>query len=126
AAVEAVEEEDGCYRLRLESGESVRARQVVLAVPGPLVEGLVPSLPVWKREAIAAIPTESSITMCVVLDSPEGAPWEPVMFTPAVGCGFQCAFQPKVGPAWRPYPNGRAALVLYRHRDPSEPDHAEL
>ena len=37
--------------------------QVVMAVPGPEVEQLVPGLPQWKRDAIARVPTDASLIL---------------------------------------------------------------
>lgn len=109
--------------------ERVEAREVVMAVPGPLVATLAPWLPEWKLRAIEDVPTAESIVMAVVLETDGSSPWDQVYFIPTVGTAFQGMIQGRVGPAFRPHPTGKTTIYAYAHRDAvrealNEPDEA--
>jgi protoporphyrinogen oxidase len=118
SAVRSVNRCGNGFRLLVAHGkdtEVVEAKHVVTAVPGPLVNSLMPWLPKSKLDAIAAIPFQAAITLAVTLESPRGARWEDVFYTPILGHGFQAIFQAQVGKAWRPRPKERAVLTLYSY-----------
>ncbi len=109
--------------------ERVEAREVVMAVPGPLVARLAPWLPDWKLRAIEDIPTAETIAMAVVLETDASSAWDRVYFVPTVGTAFQGLVQGRVGPAFRPHPAGKTTIYAYAHRDAvqaalAEPDAA--
>ncbi len=121
--VASVERTGEGYRLNLVRDghkDVVDARQVVMAVPGPEVESLVPELPEWKRRAIAAVPTSPAVVMAVVLEGSPSASWNRVFFMLVEGRAFQSILHATMD---RPLdgPNGgRSVLNLYVHREPAE------
>ncbi len=48
--------------------QPIAARQVVLAVPAPVAQEIVPGLPEWKREALDLALMPGSTTLCVTAD----------------------------------------------------------
>ncbi|MFV0434880.1 MAG: flavin monoamine oxidase family protein [Leucobacter sp.] len=66
------------YAVTLAGGETLKAREVVLAVPSPVALALVPGLPREKRDAMEAVLMPGSTTLCVTVDAsglPEIARW---------------------------------------------------
>lgn len=59
---------DGGYTLDIEGGSDVHAREVLVAVPAPVVQRLVSDLPAWKRTALDAAYTPGSTELCVTVD----------------------------------------------------------
>jgi protoporphyrinogen oxidase len=101
--VETVERKGGDYLLRTTSGgasETLTARRVVMAVPGPEVEQIVLGLPAWKREAIARVPTDASIILNAVIEATPGAAWRDVFYMATMGTEFDYVLNPRVGPAF--------------------------
>ena len=82
--------------------ETLTARRVVLAVPGPEVEQLVPGLPQWKRDAIAHVPTDASLILNAVVEPTPGAAWRDVFYMATIGCEFDYILNPRVGPSFDP------------------------
>jgi protoporphyrinogen oxidase len=123
-AVESVEQlPDGNWELQVRSGDEVEtyvARNVVMAVPGPSVERLVPGLPEWKKEAIAKVATPSAATLAVVLDCTDRPAWEDLFVIFSVGTKFQCATQPRTGPSFLPREENKTYFMLNREHDPVE------
>jgi hypothetical protein len=83
-----------------EGEAAFEARQVLLAVPAPLIETIVPGLPEWKRAALRAAATPGNTTMVVsadVSDLPEYRDWGMVT---TVGRRFDCILNATPG-RWR-------------------------
>ena len=77
--------------------ETASARLVVLAVPAPRVEEVLPDLPEWKRAALAQAATPGSRTLGVVADvtdAPHLAEWA---FVTTVGRAFDAIINPAPG-----------------------------
>ncbi|GAB3292060.1 flavin monoamine oxidase family protein [Parasphingorhabdus pacifica] len=74
-----------------------RARQVLLAVPAPLVAPLVGDLPTWKREALARAKTPGSTTMVVAADVRGLEHHRDWAFVTTVGSRFDCIINPTPG-----------------------------
>lgn len=92
--------EEDAYRVSIsgpDGEETLWARQVVLAVPAPLVPQLVKSLPAWKLEALGKVGTPGSTTLNIVADI-EGLPhlqnWS---FITTVGMPFDAIINPVPG-----------------------------
>lgn len=69
ARVESVQKaDDGGYTLSVDGGPEVHAREVLLAVPAPVVQRLLNGLPEWKRAALEAAYTPGSTELCVTVD----------------------------------------------------------
>jgi phytoene dehydrogenase-like protein len=67
--VQSVQKADGGgYTLNIEGSDDVHAREVLLAVPAPIVGRLVSDLPAWKRVALDAAYTPGSTELCVTVD----------------------------------------------------------
>ncbi len=69
---------DGCHSVFVAGQETLRARDVVLAVPAPVALRLVDDLPQWKIDALRAARMPGSTTLCVTADVeglPEMARW---------------------------------------------------
>lgn len=80
------------------AGEIVHhARQVLLAVPAPLVDPLVDGLPSWKREALARAETPGSTTMVVAADVRGVEHHREWAFVTTVGRRFDCIINPTPG-----------------------------
>lgn len=95
--------------------ETASARLVVLAVPAPRVEEVLPDLPEWKRAALAQAATPGSRTLGVVADvtdAPHLAEWA---FVTTVGRAFDAIINPAPGRPRRDPPSGRllAQYVCY-------------
>lgn len=119
---------DGSWDVRLSEGgveSRVRAKRVVLAVPGPLVPQLVPSLPEWKRNAIAAIPTPAQMTMCAVVDCTDRPHWAEMFYTVSVGTTFHGITQPRTGRHFASGGTNRSYFVMFRGRDSVDELHAK-
>ncbi len=111
---------DGSWRLQLRRRgvlERCFARHVVMAVPGPQVADIVPSLPVWKRDAIARVPTPSSVSLAVVVDCSNRPKWEEIFVIFSVGTLFQTVTKPRCGPAFAPRSDNKSYFMLYRSHD---------
>jgi phytoene dehydrogenase-like protein len=103
--VETVERAGGDFALqttREGRSETLTARRVVMAVPGPEVEQLVLGLPDWKRDAIARVPTDPSLILNAVIEPTPGAAWRDVFYLAAIGTEFDYVLNPRVGPAFDP------------------------
>lgn len=74
-----------------------RARQVLLAVPAPLVASLVGDLPTWKREALVRAETPGSTTMVVAVDVHGVEHHRDWAFVTTVGSRFDCIINPAPG-----------------------------
>ncbi|WP_077487814.1 flavin monoamine oxidase family protein [Sinomonas mesophila] len=75
-------------------------REVLLAVPAPLIEAIVPRLPEWKKVALDAASTPGNTTMVIaadVSDVPEHRDWGMVT---TVGHRFDCILNSTPG-RWR-------------------------
>ncbi|UKA56356.1 FAD-dependent oxidoreductase [Arthrobacter sp. FW305-BF8] len=98
--VHSVKDLDGLLEVRAasESGQEVLlARQVVMAVPAPLVAGLCESLPGWKHKALQAAETPGSTTFTIAANIegvPEFADWS---FVSTVGKKFDAIINPQPG-----------------------------
>jgi hypothetical protein len=83
-----------------EGGAVFAARQVLLAVPAPLIETIVPGLPEWKKGALGAAATPGNTTMVVAADVsgvPEYREWGMVT---TVDRRFDCIMNATPG-RWR-------------------------
>ncbi|GAB2738641.1 hypothetical protein GCM10027174_09880 [Salinifilum aidingensis] len=74
-----------------------RARQVLLAVPAPLVTSLVEELPPWKHAALARVETPGSTTMVVAADVSGVEHHRDWAFVTTVGRRFDCIINPSPG-----------------------------
>lgn len=93
---------DGLYRIHATtSGESltVSSRQVVMAVPAPVVGRLCRDLPAWKTEALAQVSTPGSTTLNVVADAGQAPHIKEWSFVTTVGTRFDAIINPAPGPA---------------------------
>jgi protoporphyrinogen oxidase len=101
--VETVARSGDGYVLHTVSGgtsETLTARRVVMAVPGPEVEQIVLGLPQWKRDAIARVPTDASVILNAVIEATPGAAWRDVFYMATIGTEFDYILNPRVGPAF--------------------------
>lgn len=115
--------DDGSWDLRYtERGmaSNVNARRVVIAVPGPRVPQLVPSLPEWKKAAIAAVPTPAQTTLGVVVDCTDRPHWADYFYVVSVGTRFHGVTQPRTGPHFSPGTRNRTYFEMFRGRDSAE------
>jgi protoporphyrinogen oxidase len=90
---------DDSYLLSL-SGDrgTVRAREVVVAVPAPVTRQIVADLPQWKDDALSAAAMPGSTTLCVTADitgMPHIARWA---FIAAAGRVFDAIINPQPVP----------------------------
>lgn len=114
---------EGSWELRYtESGvpATVTARRVVVAVPGSRVVQLVPSLPEWKKAAIAAVPTPAQTTLGVVVDCTDRPHWADYFYVVSVGTRFHGVTQPRTGPHFSPGTRNRTYFEMFRGRDSAE------
>jgi protoporphyrinogen oxidase len=126
AAVEQItSDRAGGWRLRYADGDAVTAAHVVLAVPGPAVERLVPDLPEWKRAAIAAIPTPSQVTLGAVVDCTDRPHWADIFYVVSLGTKFHGVTQPRTGRYFSPGARNRTYFEMFRGRDTVASLHAE-
>jgi protoporphyrinogen oxidase len=103
--VETVERTAGGFVLRLVRGrasETLTARQVVMAVPGPEVEQIVTDLADWKRSGIAGVPTDASLILNAVIHPTPDAAWRDVFYMATIGTEFDYVLNPRVGPGFDP------------------------
>jgi hypothetical protein len=88
------------YELTLsEEPHTLRAREVVLAVPAPITRLIAADLPRWKDEALAAAQMPGATTLCVTADVtglPHIAEWA---FVTAAGRAFDAIINPHPIPA---------------------------
>lgn len=120
--------EDGSWELRYSEdgrGATVTAARVVVAVPGPAVPHLVPSLPEWKKEAVAAVPTPSQTTLGVVLDCTDRPHWADYFYVVSVGTAFHGVTQPRTGRHFSPGTGNRTYFEMFRGRDPLDELHTK-
>src|SRR5271165_1923299 len=111
----------GNWRLQLRRRDELKhciARRVVMAVPGPHVADIVPSLPAWKVDAIARVSTPSALSLAVVVDCTDRPAWEDIFVIFSVGTMFQAITQPQCGTAFLPHAANKTYFMLYRHHDP--------
>ncbi|KSU77599.1 Protoporphyrinogen oxidase [Pseudarthrobacter enclensis] len=93
-------EDQGVYRVSVTGAggdQQLTAQHVVLAVPGPVVSGLVPGLPGWKQAALAKVASPGSTTLNIVADIdglPEFRDWA---FIVTVGLPFDAIINPVPG-----------------------------
>lgn len=104
---------------------TVTAARVVLAVPGPLVERLVPDLPEWKKKAIAAVPTPSQVTLGAVVDCTDRPHWADFFYVVSLGTKFHGVTQPRTGRHFAPGTRNRTYFEMFRGRDTIDQLHAE-
>jgi protoporphyrinogen oxidase len=76
------------------------ARQVLLAVPAPLIQALVPELPEWKTAALDAAATPGNTTMVVAADVSEVPEYRDWAMVTTVGHRFDCILNSTPG-RWR-------------------------
>lgn len=120
--------DDGTWDVRYAAGgteETVNAKHVVMAVPGPLVEELVTDLPTWKKDAIAAVPTPSQMTLGAVLDCTDRPHWADMFYTVSIGTKFQGVTQPRTGPDFASAAKNRTYFEMFRGRDSYQELHAD-
>lgn len=99
-----------------------RATQVVLAVPAPLVAGLVSKLPTWKTTALEKAATPGSTTVVVAVDLRGVEEYREWAFVTTVGTRFDCIINPTPG-RWRsPQEPGIAHFVCYGNDPGYQPD----
>jgi hypothetical protein len=95
-----VREADGLLEVTVRSASVpavLQARHVVMAVPAPLVGGICPDLPNWKRAALQAAATPGSTTFTIAVNVeglPEFADWS---FVSTVGRKFDAIINPRPG-----------------------------
>jgi hypothetical protein len=91
----AFDDETSSYTLTLASGpETIRAREVVVAVPAPITRQIVAVLPQWKDEALAMALMPGSTTLCITADVtglPQIARWA---FIAVTGRAFDAIINP--------------------------------
>ena len=98
--VQGVREADGLLEVTVRSASVpavLQARHVVMAVPAPLVGGICPDLPDWKRAALQAAATPGSTTFTIAVNVeglPEFADWS---FVSTVGRKFDAIINPRPG-----------------------------
>lgn len=93
-------DEEGLYEVSF-SGEAgdgqLQARHVVLAVPAPVVSGVVKKLPEWKTAALNKVASPGSTTLNIVADI-EGLPeYKDWAFIVTVGMPFDAIINPVPG-----------------------------
>lgn len=99
-----------------------RARSVLLAVPGPVVSGLVPDLPAWKSAALAKARTPGSTTMIIAADVRGVEEYRDWSFVTTVGRKFECIINPTPG-RWRSEAEpGLVHFVCYGNTPGYQPD----
>lgn len=76
------------------------ARQVLLAIPAPLIEAIVPSLPEWKKAALDAAATPGNTTMVVAADVSDAREYRDWGMVTTVGHRFDCILNSTPG-RWR-------------------------
>jgi monoamine oxidase len=107
------------------SGEprSLRAREVVLAVPGPITRRIAADLPRWKDEALAAAQMPGATTLCITADVtglPHIAQWA---FVTTAGRAFDAIINPHpVPPDSVEEPSRTAQFVCYGNSCGYRPD----
>ena len=119
---------DGSWEVRYsEQGvqATLTAGRVVLAVPGPVVQRLVPDLPAWKKEALAGIPTPPQMTLGAVVDCTDRAHWADFFYVVSVGTRFHGVTQPRTGPHFSPGTRNRTYFEMFRGRDSIDQLHAQ-
>lgn len=119
---------DGSWDVHYSEGDvraSVTADRVVLAVPGPAVGHLVPSLPAWKTEAIAAVPTPAQTTLGAVVDCTDRPHWADFFYVVSLGTEFHGITQPRTGPHFSPGTRNRTYFEMFRGRDSADPSQAQ-
>lgn len=93
-------EEEGIYEVSVtgDGGEQkLTARHVVLAVPAPVVPGVVNDLPEWKTAALNRVASPGSTTLNIVADI-EGLPeFKDWAFVVTVGMPFDAIINPVPG-----------------------------
>ncbi|MFF0990814.1 flavin monoamine oxidase family protein [Kocuria nitroreducens] len=93
------------YRLRATTANkdvTVSARQVVMAVPAPVVGRLCRELPDWKTEALTQVSTPGSTTLNIVADAGQAPQLKEWSFLTTVGTRFDAVINPVPGPATGP------------------------
>lgn len=83
------------YEVDIAGGAPLRARDVILAIPGPVTQRIVEGLPTEKRAAMDAATMPGSTTLCItadVSDAPHIARWA---FVATVGTAFDCLINPR-------------------------------
>jgi protoporphyrinogen oxidase len=129
AAVEEIApSHGGSWELRYtQGGESaaVTAARVVLAVPGPVAERLVPGLPQWKKAAIEAVPTPSQVTIGAVVDCTDRPHWADFFYVVSLGTKFHGVTQPRTGRHFSPGTRNRTYFEMFRGRDTIDQLHAD-
>ncbi len=112
--------QDGSWQIHYTDGgvpESRTAQRVVLAVPGPVVQQLVPTLPAWKAKAIDSVPTPSQTTLGAVVDCTDRPHWADFFYVVTVGTEFHGVTQPRTGRYFSPGDRNRTYFEMFRGRD---------
>jgi protoporphyrinogen oxidase len=118
--VESVTPTSGGYSVAISTPHGtdfIEANHVILAVPGPLVANLVPSLPEWKKAAIERVPSNPTVTLGVVLDSTDRPNWDDIFVIAAVDAAFNLVLQPRAGADRVPSEYGRTTMLCYLSGD---------
>lgn len=118
-----VERTPGGFTLRLRRGageDRVEAREIVFAVPGPLVPGLMPGLPDWKRRALAGVPYAAYTGMGVVVEGAVENEWDDSFITLVQGRELQTIFHQTMHHRAARNPDQKSVLNLYIHNRPAE------
>ncbi|MFC9335721.1 flavin monoamine oxidase family protein [Arthrobacter sp. NPDC057009] len=93
-------EEEGVYQVSVTDGgghHTLTAKHVVLAVPAPVVPGVVKDLPEWKTTALNRVASPGSTTLNIVADI-EGLPeFKDWAFIVTVGMPFDAIINPVPG-----------------------------
>jgi protoporphyrinogen oxidase len=113
--------DDELYAIRVQGAdgdEAWVARRVVLAVPGPIVEQLVPWLPGWKSRAIRRTETASAVSLGVVLDGEALANSGDLFTVLSVGTSVQTVTLPDPRGLDQRRKGEKVWVGLYRHRLP--------
>ncbi|MCP1415538.1 FAD-dependent oxidoreductase [Paenarthrobacter sp. A20] len=115
----------GVYKVTAETpeGETVlEARQVLLAIPAPLIDQIAPDLPSWKKTALEAAETPGNTTMVIaadVTDLPKYRDWGMVT---TVGHRFDCILNSTPG-RWRSSESpGIVHYMCYANQSGYQPD----
>lgn len=91
-SVRAVTPCPGGYELLIDDGTDAAQRRrfthVIMAVAGPDVATLVPTLPAWKKDAIEGVGSISQLIVAAVIDGDGTQPWHDLFFTPVEGLSF--------------------------------------
>ena len=97
--------------------DSVMAKNVVFAVPSPIVTDLAPWLPEWKIAALQRVKPNATVTMAVVLDSSGKTNWDDIFVISTVDAAFNLVLQPRSGADRVASEHGRTTMMCYLSSD---------